>query len=410
MNRQQFALQALFLLMLTATGTHAGASSGEMLYQQKCGRCHVAWEPTDYSADEWPGVVRTMRAQAALTDREMEEIVTYLTEASDEEGGSSLSHGPLVGGYLYAEYFETPERKKNYDLHYLAISLSGWANDRISYFGEFELEHGGRGEDTFVEQAYLDYWLIPTVALRIGAFLAPFNRFDEYHDPLGNYVVTRPQVSRELGVSAWKEVGADLHGYANIGEAASILFDLYTVNGLGEGSNLRGSRQYRDNNEDKALGGRLSLVLGDRVELGGSVYRGAWNDAGTLDLTQAGGHLKARAAGMEIYGEYLTATSENPDPVSEGEMDGFFVQVSRLFRQQFRPTLRYGVLDYLDEGSEFGRDPAKGDKDVSELILGFTYYPTPKVAYKIEYGFFEEGDRVEERENDQLSLQAAVRF
>jgi len=409
-NIKQLAAVALILLSIGAALAPASADQGREIYEQKCGRCHVLYEPASYSASDWPGIVRIMRAEAALTEQEMEEITAYLVRESGEGGGGLLSGGPVVGGYLYAEYFETPEEKKNYDIHYLAISLSGWANDRISYLGEFELEHGGRGNDTFVEQAYIDYWMLPNVALKIGAFLTPFNRFDEFHDPLANYVITRPQVSRELGVSAWKEVGADLHGFANLTPDLSVFFDLYTINGLGEGANLRGSRQYRDNNEDKAFGGRVSLLYGDMMELGGSVYQGDYDDAGKLNLTQAGGHLMVRTSGVELYGEYLTATSENLEPVKDGEMDGFFVQVSRLFKSKYRPTVRYGVLDYLDEGTEFGRDPAKGNKDLSELILGFSYYPTSKVAYKIEYGFFDEGDRVEEKDNDQLSLQAAVRF
>jgi hypothetical protein len=384
------------------------AQSGQALYEKKCGRCHVAYDPSEYTAETWPGLVRSMKAQAALTAAEMTEISDYLTTAG--AGAASAANGPIVGGYLYSEYFRTPETSKNFDIHYLTFSVTGWANENIQYFGEFELEHGGKGDDVFVEQAYIDYWLLPTVAVKAGAILTPFNRFDDFHDPIGNYLVTRPQVSREIGGSAWKEVGVDVHGYLNITEAHAVTFDLYTINGLGSGSNLRGSRQYRDNNEKPAFGGRAGVLLGDMLELGGSVYHGEWDDSGDLALEIYGAHVLLNTPIIELYGEFAQAKSKNAGDVNDGDMWGYFVQASRLFHQKYRPTVRAGELDYEDAGELRGRDPAKGNKQLKELALGFAYYPVPKVAFKIEYSFFDEGDRVTSRDNDQLGLQAAVRY
>lgn len=401
------SLLALFTCMLFGS-LPAAAQSGEAMYEKKCGRCHVAYDPSDYGANEWPGLVRSMRAQSALSSAEMTEITNYLTQAS--AGDERAAQGPVVGGYLYTEYFHSPEKTKNFDLHYLTFSVTGWANEKIQYFGEFELEHGGKADNVFVEQAYIDYWLLPTVAIKAGAILTPFNRFDDFHDPLGNYLVTRPQAAREIGVSAWKEVGVDVHGYVNLAEQYAVVFDLYTINGLGDGSNLRGSRQYRDNNEDPAYGGRVSLLVGDMLEVGGSAYYGKWDDAGDLALTMYGAHAMLNTPYVELYGEFSQATSENAGDVEDGDMWGYFAQASRLFAGKYRPTIRAGELDYEDKGDLLGRDPGSGNKQLKELALGFTYYPVPKVAFKIEYSFFDEGDRVASRDNDQLGLQAAVRY
>ena len=91
-------------------------------------------------------------------------------------------------------------------------------------------------------------------------------------------------------------------------------------------------------------------------------------------------------------------------------MGGYFFQASRLFHGKFRPTLRIGALDYLDPGSQLGRDPGRGDKDLTEFVLSLAYYPTPKVALKAEYIFFGEGTRMEEVDNNLFGLQAALRF
>ena len=402
---------AVSAILITTSSPEARASTlAQQLYEQKCGRCHIANEPTEYSVEEWPGVVRSMRAQSALNQQEYDEIVEYLVSAAAREGhGGTEKSGPVLSGYLYTEYFWTQEGAENFDIHYLALSASGWVNSRIHYFGEFELEHGGTGgSNTFVEQAYLDYWFRPNVAIRIGAMLTPFNRFDEFHGPLTNYTITRPQVSREIGVSAWKDVGVDLTGYLNLSEQASLSFDMYTLNGLGAGSRLRSSRQYRDNNEDLALGGRLNLMYRDVVEIGGSAYRGAWDSGGDHDLTLVGAHLMARTPIAEIYAEYARAESENPSPLAGGEMTGFFVQASRLFSSKVRPTIRYGRLDYLDPGDSLGRSPR--DVDLSELALCVSYYPARAVALKAEYTVFLEGSRNVEKDNNQIGLQAAVRF
>jgi hypothetical protein len=387
------------------------AQEGLELYENKCGRCHAPYAPESYPSHEWPSIVRSMRSQAGLTAEEEKLLVAYLTEmATGQDQGSAGGEGPVVGGYLYTEYFKDGEKAKNFDIHYLAVSVSGWATDRIQYFGEFELEHGGTGgSNTFVEQAYLDYWVTSSLAVKIGAVITPFNRFDELHDPISNFTISRPQMSREIGVSAWKDVGVVVHGFRNLNPEISLFFDAYTINGLGAGSNLRGSRQYRDNNEDVALGGRLKAVYRDVLEVGASAYNGAWDDEGEYDLTLLGGYVHFRTPIADFWGEFSRGDSENPSPEDDGEMSGYFVQASKLIDNRFRPTIRFGALDYLDPGSQLGRSPGKGDKDVTETVFSFAYYPTSMVALKAEYILFGEG-RGDERDNDLFGLQAAVKF
>jgi hypothetical protein len=400
------------LCFLAPPGGDLSAQTAEELYDAKCGRCHAAYSPESYPSGDWPGIVRSMRGQAALTAEEEALLVDYLVQMSrGDEGEVSGTEGPALGGYLYTEYFRDQQKDKNFDLHYLAMYVSGWASDKIQYFAEFELEHGGTGgNNTFVEQAYIDFWFTQNLAVKVGGILTPFNRFDELHDPLSNFTISRPQVAREIGVSAWKDVGVVLHGFKDLNQDLSISFDAYTINGLGDGSNLRGSRQYRDNNEDRALGARVNLLIRDMVEFGGSTYNGAWDDNGDHDLTMFGGFLMVRTPIADFWGEYSTAETENPSPDGEGDMSGYFFQASRLFENKFRPTLRVGSLDYLDPGSQLGRDPGKGNKDLTEFVLSFAYYPTSKVALKAEYIFFGEGDRTEEVDNNLFGLQAALRF
>jgi len=126
------------VVVCVQVGTAYGQGAGD-LYEQKCGRCHDLFEVNEFSAEEWPGQVRAMRVQASLTAEQYEEIVNYLVTATREEGSSYIGKVNL-GGYLYTEYFHTEEKTTNFDLHYLALAVSGWASEKINYFAEFELE------------------------------------------------------------------------------------------------------------------------------------------------------------------------------------------------------------------------------------------------------------------------------
>lgn len=404
------SLTGMILSSIFLASGSISAQDAEALYEAKCGRCHAPYSPQSFSSEEWPGIVRSMRAAAGLTAEEEKLLVGYLAGLAKAGASGSPAGSPAVGGYLYTEYFHDQQAARNFDLHYLALSVSGWAADNIQYYGEFELEHGGTGgNNTFVEQAYLDYWLTDGLALKVGAMITPFNRFDELHDPISNFTISRPQVSREIGVSAWKDVGIALHGFRPLNPDLTVFFDVYAVNGLGDGPNLRGSRQYRDNNEDKGLGARGTFLFKEFLEVGASGYNGAWDDEGKHDLTLLGGFVHIRTPVADFWGEYAWGESENPSPDGSGKMSGYFLQASRLLHGRFRPTVRFGALDYLDPGSQLGRDPAKGDKDLTEMVFALAYYPVSMVALKAEYIVFNEG-RGDELGNNLFGLQAAVKF
>jgi len=208
-------------------------------------------------------------------------------------------------------------------------------------------------------------------------------------------------MSREIGVSAWKEVGINLHGNIFIHEHFYLNYDAYVINGLGSGSRLRNSRQYRDNNDAKSFGFRLSGIIADRWEAGASYYRGAWDDDGDLNLSMYGFHLLGKIGDFNIFAEYARSTSENPIPIEEGKADGYFIQASYLINGKLRPTVRYGTLDYLDRGDLLGRSPRDSDKKIT--ALGLNYYLTRAIVFKLEYDIIQDEDNL-------LALQAAVRF
>ncbi len=409
-KRSKFSIILLFCLGIPFTlYAQSGTYQGEQLYDLKCGRCHFAYSPQKYSMEEWKTIIKEMGPLSGLNEDSEKKILEYLEQYASERKIGDLPTSPAFGGYLYSEFFSSNARVDTFDIHYLNLNVTGRIHERVSYRAEFEFEHGGGdSEPPFVEQAFIDVWFESNMALRIGAILTPFNRFDDFHAPLENLMITRPQMSREIGVSAWKDVGINFHGNIFVNNDFYLNYDLYAINGLGNGSRLRGSRQYRDNNDAKSLGFRLSGVYADRWEVGASYYRGAWDDDGDYDLDMFGLHFLGRIGDINLYAEYARSSSKNPDPIEEGDADGFFIQASYLFQGKFRPSVRYGTLDYLDIGNLLGRKPTDFDRKV--LALGFNYYLTRAIVFKVEYDFYLEGDREPEKDNDLLAFQAAVRF
>ncbi len=375
---------------------------GEKLYQLKCGRCHFAYNPQKYSPEEWKTIVNEMGPLSGLTKESEKIILDYLNKEASEKKRGELPTSPVLAGYIYTEFFSSKSSVDTFDIHYLNINIAGRVHERVSYRAEFEFEHGG-GEDEppFIEQAYMDVWFLRNMGLRIGAMLTPFNRFDEFHGPLENFLVTRPQMSREIGVSAWKEVGVNLHGNIFILDDFYLNYDAYVINGLGSGSRLRTSRQYRDNNDAQSFGFRLSGVIADKWEAGASYYRGAWDDDGDLNLKMYGFHLIGKVGEFNVFAEYARSTSENPIPIEKGKADGYFVQASYLIGGKLRTTVRYGTLDYFDLGDLLGRSATDIDRKIT--ALGLNYYLTRSIVIKLEYDFIQDADNL-------FALQAAVRF
>ncbi len=406
--KKSFVLLVLLISVSTLLFAQSDAYQGEKLYELKCGRCHFAYAPERYSLEEWKTIVQDMGPISGLNQESEEAILTYLGEETTKKKKDIPTH-PVLAGYLYTEFFSSEASTDTFDLHYLNFNVSGRLHERVSYKAEFELEHGGAaGDPPFVEQAYLDVWFMKNSALRIGAMLTPFNRFDGFHGPIENLLITRPQMSREIGVSAWKEVGINFHGNIFLHNSFYLTYDLYAINGLGAGSRLRKSRHYRDNNDAKSLGFRLAGVIADRVEMGASYYSGAWDDDGEYNLSLLGVHFLGNLGDFSLFAEYSRSDSENPDPYENGIGEGYFIQGSYLIADKFRPTIRYGTLDYLDNGALLGRKPT--DYDTMVMALGFNFYLTRAIVFKFEYDVIMEGDRKDKKDNNLLALQAAVRF
>jgi hypothetical protein len=130
---------------------------------------------------------------------------------------------------------------------YLAHSFSG----QLAFRSELELEDakiaGGQlGGEVALEQAYLDYQIVPALTLRAGLVIVPIGIVNETHEPPTFNGVDRPNFDRDVIPTTWREIGLGTVG--TIPGSSGLSYRVYLVNGLKASgfepvSGIRGGRQ-----------------------------------------------------------------------------------------------------------------------------------------------------------------------
>jgi hypothetical protein len=214
--------------------------------------------------------------------------------------------------------------------------------------GEFKIEQaveGSNASELKIEQAWLQYDIVPWLNFRAGAVLVPVGRFNLVHDDNRWNLPRRPLVDRGVPVlpvdAAWTELGAGLVGEVRLGSQGVLSYQLYVVNGVildAEVEDVARSRNAapgklereakfrpvngpfdKDLNSGKAVAGRINLSPALGYEFAVSGYVGEY----TPDfLGQSENVWSIAADGMatlgpfEIEGEYVATHWENVEGVA----------------------------------------------------------------------------------------------
>jgi len=71
--------------------------NGSQLWIENCSRCHNYRAPTEFTPNQWNTIMMHMRFQAGLTGEEAKAILSYLTDSSLAEFGSTNEANPTGG-------------------------------------------------------------------------------------------------------------------------------------------------------------------------------------------------------------------------------------------------------------------------------------------------------------------------
>lgn len=57
-------------------------AQGKDLYENRCGKCHILFAPSKFTAERWPAIVKSMQNKARISDEQKEMIIAYVSTHS----------------------------------------------------------------------------------------------------------------------------------------------------------------------------------------------------------------------------------------------------------------------------------------------------------------------------------------
>ncbi len=337
--------------------------------------------------------------------------------------------------------------------------------DRLKVAAELEIEHGVRSKSTqadsggievSLEFATIDYLINEKLNFRAGIILLPVGKFNLLHDSPLNDLSDRPMVATAIIPSTLSETGAGFYGTFYPTRLSKLDYELYVTQGFNgykkdetpvitAGAGLRDARQRvstvddgLDNNNGKAVVGRVAFspILG--VEVGGSGYYGSYDPASKRPLAIWAADWTFQRGPFELIGEYAWVYARDNDRLLDGNfacdnpptftcapgfrllprrMDGYYVQGNYHFLPQF---LRRWAPSYFTEASTFtavvrwdqiNTNSEFSDTKKERLTFGLNFRPVEDTVFKVDYQFnFEDGKNNRNLRNDGLVLSVATYF
>jgi len=354
-------------------------------------------------------VVITPNVWAAVTEDDLalvEEEINTIKDARDT--------ATKLSGYVDAEYIDdsrdaaTIDDKYGFRLHHLSLFITKRFNQDWKFFSEVEFEDGlfmdtgslegetfsNTSGSIFNEAVNIDYQWSPSQYVRIGRDFTPAGIWSVDHYP--PFVPTQETPMHIRMIFPGVVDGVNAHGTVSMG-STFMDYDVYVANGAD-------TPGQSDNNDRKAVGGRVSFILPmfNRFELGASVFRdtstettdtthdvdisslpgGAAGDVVTIvdgqtsmDVrkTAYGLHAKVKEGRVTLQTEYASDTMKPLGGGAETKQLGYYLQALYDI-QQWTLGYRYDFWD---------ADKSDANK-VTDNAVFVNYHVNPNIVCKLE--------------------------
>lgn len=136
----------------------------------------------------------------------------------------------VLGGYGEVHFNqaleENTQNNGQLDVHRMVLLVGYNFSDKTQFVSELEFEHV---KEVYVEQAFLQHKLSPSIQFRAGLMLVPMGIINEYHEPTTFNGVERPLIDKYIAPSTWREIGFGLTGFIL---PLQLKYQAYLVNGL----------------------------------------------------------------------------------------------------------------------------------------------------------------------------------
>jgi hypothetical protein len=304
--------------------------------------------------------------------------------------------------------------------------------DIVLFEGELEFEINEDGEtEVELEYAQLDFLVHDNVTIVIGKFLSPIGQFQErLHPTWINKIGYAPVGFGHDGAQPSSEVGVQVRGGISIGKRSMVNYAIMVGNGprMGHEGGLELEGFGRDDNQNKAFGGRIGILPVPYFEIGGSYLTATVSGLeGTGDLIPTTGNVKIWGADAaytrgpwDFRFEYLKTVRDALNSAEEegGEVEAldqmvlkaWYVQLayrlseitSSPFLQRLEPVIRYGKFRIS------GNHHLEEENAQTRLNIGLNYWIAPSLVARI--GFEQRKFLVEGNKEKLILMQAAFGF
>lgn len=332
-----------------------------------------------------------------------------------------------LGGYAQIDYNQPVNggtfNAGGLDVHRMVLMFGYKFNEKIQFVSEVEFEHV---KEVYVEQAFLQYEILPWLKFRGGLMLIPMGIINEFHEPSTFNGVERPNLDKHIVPTTWREIGA---GFTGVFPSAALSYQLYLTNGFksyDDGATLSGANGFRKgrqkgaesfiNAPNLALKVNYFGISGLQLGLSGysgksqsSLYNGidksdvsavAMADSSAVSLTMLGADARYNKGGLQIraqvnYGWVSNTGSYNEFTGSDmgsalsgwyGELAYNVLEPMERFKSELLPFIRfeqYNTHSAAEEGMT--PDPSLNRTD---LTLGLGWRMVKGAMLKLDYQIF----------------------
>ncbi len=303
-------------------------------------------------------------------------------EAEKNDVKEKISGLAEITGYADVEYIMTdkPGEDNEFRIHHLSLFVKKQFTGKWRFFSEVEFEDGpffettnegttwksGTGGKIFLEVMTLEYLYDPKLNIVLGRFFTPAGIWNVDHYPPFVTTQDRPQHIRKIFPQLTD--GLQVNGAFSPGSTV-VSYNLYAGNG--EGNTGAG-----DNNEGKALGGRIKLKLPllTKTEFGLSAYTDS--DKTRTDKNSFGADLSLQWKSLKFQGEYAQAA------VSPGEYEitGYYGQL----------IYAIGDWDLIYRHDRYDPKSTVINDGTTINTLAVNHHFTPVIVGKLEHHFVDQ--------------------
>ena len=311
-----------------------------------------------------------------------------------------------------------------FDNNHIALFFGANVSQNLKFVSEFHYEHSI--EEPELPQANIQWRLAKPLTVTMGRFWLPFGSLgrDKIYTPT-NELVSYPYTSSQFLPFHNADNGVRIGGSFEI-----VGFEVAVTNGFAGldeegGTVLRGLAQ--DNNQNKRMTGRVTLMPVKGLEVGGSYTSGAWDDDSDADITFWGLDAEMRMGALSLEAEYAAGKIENPagafatvngapsllsdnfGALAVGDSDRSAYYLQAMYRVLSR-KMNMEALDVIIRYDGFTRDRPLDAGDRARLTAGINVTPQPHFHLKAEYQKVSEPGDQPGAKNNGIMAQAVVDF